>query len=78
MSRKHKEEPYVGIDMGIDPGMSMLKPRKDSEWTCYMFGGKEGDGIAWIPTEGNVPNRFVRFMMKVCFGCTWVKCSSTS
>ena len=47
---------------------------EQSEWKCYMFGNKtDGQGIVYIPTKGNVPNWFVRWMMKICFGCTWVK-----
>jgi hypothetical protein len=38
-----------------------------------MFGGSPGCGIAYTPQEGHVPNRFVRFMMKLCFDCTWVE-----
>ncbi len=44
-----------------------------SNWTCYLFGSYEGAGIKWIPDKGCVPNVFVRFFMKVCLGCTWVK-----
>jgi hypothetical protein len=44
-----------------------------SEWTCYMFGAKKGDGISYKPRKGKEPNWFVRWMMKVCFDCTWVK-----
>jgi hypothetical protein len=44
-----------------------------SNWTCYLFGGSPGNGIQWTPNEGRVPNRFVRFMMRICFDCTWVK-----
>ena len=46
---------------------------KPSNWTCYMFGSKQGNGIAYTPSEGKVPNIFVRWMMKICFDCTWVK-----
>ena len=46
---------------------------KLSNWTCYLFGGSPGDGIAYTPVEGQVPNRFVRFMTRICFACTWVK-----
>jgi len=43
---------------------------KMSEWKCYMFGSREGyNGLVYQPTQGNVPNRFVRWMMKVCFDC---------
>lgn len=46
-----------------------------SEWKCYMFGNnpKTNDGILYIPKKGGEPNWFVRWMMKVCFGCTWIK-----
>lgn len=44
-----------------------------SEWKCYIFGATPGNGIVYIPTKGNVPNRFVRWMMKICFNCKWVK-----
>ena len=40
-----------------------------SEWTCYLFGGSS----CYIPLKGQVPNMFVRFMMKICFNCKWVK-----
>jgi hypothetical protein len=43
-------------------------------WKCYMFGNRPGGwGITYFPEKGQVPNRFVRFMMKVCFDCLWVK-----
>ena len=46
-----------------------------SKWVCYLFGNTphHNDGIAWRPHKGNVPNIFIRFMMGICFGCTWVK-----
>jgi hypothetical protein len=46
-----------------------------SDWACYMFGNKPeiNDGIKFIPKKGCEPNWFVRWMMKVCFDCTWVK-----
>ena len=40
-----------------------------SEWTCYLFGGS----TSYIPLKGQVPNMFVRFMMRICFNCKWVK-----
>jgi len=47
---------------------------KLSNWTCYMFGNRPGGmGMCYTPVEGQVPNRFVRFMMRICLGCTWVK-----
>ena len=47
---------------------------KQSNYTCYMFGNRPGGmGMVYTPAEGQVPNRFVRFMMRICLGCTWVK-----
>jgi len=46
---------------------------KYSNWTCYLFGATPGNGIQWTPEEGKVPNRFVRFMMRICFDCKWVE-----
>jgi hypothetical protein len=45
-----------------------------SVWQCYMFGNKPGGiGIIYTPRKGDEPNWFVRWMMKICFDCTWVK-----
>ena len=47
---------------------------KNSNWSCYLFGNRPGGmGMVYTPVEGEVPNRFVRFMMRICLGCTWVK-----
>jgi hypothetical protein len=51
-----------------------IAPERDPDWQCYLFGNKPGGiGIVYVPTKGQVPNWFVRWMMKVCLGCTWVK-----
>lgn len=49
--------------------------RKLSCWKCYMFGSspEKNGGILYQPTEGNVPNWFVRWMMRIFLACTWVK-----
>ena len=46
-----------------------------SDWKCYMFGSRVDsyNGLVYRPTKGNEPNRFVRWMMQVCFACEWVK-----
>ena len=61
-------------------GILMYKPQyigcpKYSKWTCYLFGNRPWSytGLSWTPEEGRVPNRFVRFMMRICFDCYWVK-----
>ena len=55
------------------PKMSIYTPPVYSEWNCRLFGAASTDGIHYRPVKGRVPNRFVRWMMKVCFDCTWVK-----
>jgi hypothetical protein len=51
---------------------------QDPDWQCYLFGNKPGGhGIVYFPSKGQVPNWFVRWMMKVCLGCTWVKKEQT-
>ena len=45
-----------------------------SKWTCYLFGNRPGGmGMTYTPQKGQVPNRFVRFMMRIFFDCYWVK-----
>jgi hypothetical protein len=52
----------------------LLQLPKQSNWKCYLFGNRPGkNGIMYVPSEGQVPNRFVRFMMLICFDCLWVK-----
>ncbi len=55
------------------PDDPVINPPKHSNWTCYMFGARDGNGIAYVPLEGKVPNRFVRWMMRICFDCLWVE-----
>jgi len=58
-----------------DNVMTGIKIPEPSDWTCYMFGNKPlgNQGICYIPIKGQVPNFFVRWMMKICFACTWVR-----
>ena len=45
-----------------------------SEWKCYMFGNRPGGaGLVYYPQKNQVPNFFVRAMMRLCFDCLWVK-----
>jgi len=52
-----------------------IKLPERSEWKCYMFGNtpQDNQGFVYIPRKGKEPNWFVRWMMKVCFACTWIK-----
>lgn len=51
----------------------IYKPNDYSDWVCYLFGATAVNGIQYRPQKGHEPNRFVRWMMKICFDCTWVK-----
>ena len=65
--------------MNESKGLTITLLPECSEWKCYMFGNRpevnnpDGKGIVYYPAKGQVPNRFVRFMMRVCFDCLWVK-----
>ena len=55
-------------------GLTFVLTTESSDWKCYMFGNRPGrQGIIYTPAKEQVPNRFVRFMMRVCFDCLWVK-----
>lgn len=56
-------------DFKVEPPKYSFYSPEYSEWTCYLFGGS----TSYIPLKGQVPNRFVRFMMRICFNCKWVK-----
>jgi hypothetical protein len=47
-------------------------PPERSEWTCYMFGAVNGEGIQYTPAKGREPHWFARWMMRICFDCRWV------
>lgn len=60
-------------DLRLDAHQPIRTPPM-SDWVCYMFGNRPGGfGIQYQPIEGRVPNAFVRFMMRVCFDCLWVR-----
>ncbi|MCP4648696.1 MAG: hypothetical protein GY853_01270 [PVC group bacterium] len=62
--KESKDKPYFVLNLP-----------EYSKWTCYLWGcSTDGsDGISYTPTIDNVPNWFIRWMMKICFACTWVK-----
>ena len=73
ISSIHDTEPKGSNTYLILKDQPELQP-ECSDWKCYMFGNRpDGYGITYFPVKGQVPNRFVRFMMKVCFDCLWVK-----
>lgn len=52
----------------------MNQPEINPDWECYLFGARgPNDGITYRPVKGMVPNVFVRWMMRICFGCRWVR-----
>ena len=67
-----KSENYIfSAPIGIIP-TTLQQPERDPEWRCYLFGATD---VFYTPKKGAVPNWFVRWMMKICFGCRWVKVS---
>jgi len=55
------------------PRYEEVQTPERGEWICHLF-GSNGNGISWIPNKGTkIPNAFQRWMMKVCFDCTWEK-----
>jgi len=62
------------VKLSIDENYAFKIQPEKSDWQCYMFGNTpDGQGMIYIPVKGKEPNRFVRWMMKICFDCTWVK-----
>lgn len=59
----------------VEESVFNLEQPELSDWKCYLFGNtpESNSGILWVPEIGKVPNFFVRWMMKICFGCTWAK-----
>lgn len=70
-----KEKPWKKFMNQLYVCDESIKTPVMSDWQCYLFGNKPGSsgGIVLRPTIDNVPNWFVRWMMKVCFDCTWEK-----
>lgn len=66
--------PKNGASTFVKSETNLFANYVESGWICYMFGNKPGGcGITYRPRKGNVPNFFVRWMMKICFDCTWIK-----
>jgi len=57
----------------MQPEYEFYKAPELSDWECELFGSKNRNGLIYRPNKGNVPNIFVRWMMKICFACTWRK-----
>jgi hypothetical protein len=67
----HDENERLGLYRG---SYTFTLTPEQSEWQCYLFGNRPGGvGIVYRPSKGKEPNWFVRWMMKICFDCTWVK-----
>lgn len=63
---------YIAID---GSQLSGIKTPEESEWVCYLFGNtpQTNSGMIYHPLKNREPNWFVRYMMKICLGCTWVR-----
>ena len=75
----NQEEIYKAFDgeyftLHADGSYALHLTPEQSEWKCYMFGSRSGRAeIVYRPSKGKEPNWFVRWMMKICFDCLWVK-----
>lgn len=70
----YKIDYKIDYDPELSTSIFTLQLPEQSKWTCYMFGNRPGGmGLSYIPNKEHVPNRFVRFMMRICFDCYWVK-----
>lgn len=59
----------------INTPLVKIKLPENSEWKCHLFHepSDASGGIIWQPKKGKEPNAWVRFWMRVFFGCHWVK-----
>lgn len=55
-------------DAPYDTLVSLIHVPEKSDWQAHIFGN--GD-LVFVPTKGSEPNRFHRFMQKLCFGIVW-------
>lgn len=53
-----------------------IKTREYSEWVLCPFGLEGGTRIPVF--KGHEPNRFHRFMQRLCFGFVWMCTEETS
>jgi hypothetical protein len=79
-----EEKPIPEFRLKPDPGHLFMDNYPDrfsynypkrSDWKCHLFGAdpEKNEGIMYNPAIGKVPNFFIRWMMKICLGYTWVK-----
>ena len=52
--------------------IEMLESPESSDWECELF-GTGPEGLILIPSKGDEPNFFWRFMQYICFGNKWKK-----
>ena len=76
MSDPVEDNNSVTTDPSESPNWTLLELPKLSNWKCYLFGSLPANpALVYTPSEGNVPNWFIRWMMRICLGCTWVETS---
>jgi hypothetical protein len=64
-------DPANGLEVPEDQHIRFAFQPKPSGWKCELFGMK--GGLTLIPQEGQVPNRFWRWMQWLAFGNNWIK-----
>lgn len=62
--------PEIVDDEVGDHRFVIIERQKQSPWTAQIFGNKD---VIFKPRKGSEPNRFHRFMQRLCFGVVWVK-----
>ena len=70
----NEEQIYKYAKLRMDKSYTLHLTPEQSEWQCYLFGNRPGGvGMVYRPSKGMEPSWFVRWMMKICFDCLWVK-----
>jgi hypothetical protein len=57
----------INVGPPIYPSIHLIEPPQLSDWRGHIC------GVDYIPTKGNEPNRFHRFMQRLAFGIVWRK-----
>jgi hypothetical protein len=50
--------------------MDIYQDKLSDKWECLLFGSND---FIYMPREGYEPSIFIRFMMRLCFDCKWVR-----
>jgi len=73
------KDPAEGLEFGHPSNkhvpeelcIKFMEVPKPSGWKCELFG--MNGNLTLFPNQGNVPNRFWRWMQYLAFGNKWIK-----